>query len=104
MLQQLAGYAAAHLGDSEPGFKSREVRWCIEINSAGTRLGQTRHEVESLANQLSRLPHLIDLRACLDHDHPFPEATFSAANLSIAMKTWSMDCSPFNRTSNPRPS
>jgi CRISPR-associated protein Csd1 len=35
MLQQLAGYAAAHLGDSEPGFKSREVRWCIEINSAG---------------------------------------------------------------------
>ena len=35
MLQQLADYAAARLTDSEPGFKSREVRWSIELTSAG---------------------------------------------------------------------
>ena len=35
MLQQLAAYAAARLTDSEPGFKSREVRWSIELTRAG---------------------------------------------------------------------
>lgn len=35
MLQQLAAYASSRLADSEPGFKTREVRWCIEITRTG---------------------------------------------------------------------
>lgn len=35
MLQQLAAYAAARLSDSEPGFKTREVRWCIDLAGDG---------------------------------------------------------------------
>src|SRR3972149_5449156 len=35
MLQELLAYAETHLTDSEPGFKSREVRWAIELATGG---------------------------------------------------------------------
>lgn len=35
MLNELLAYADKHLTDSEPGFKSREVRWSIELAADG---------------------------------------------------------------------
>mgnify|MGYP005813279155 CR=1 FL=1 len=35
MLHELIAYAEKHLTDSEPGFKTREVRWAIEIDKNG---------------------------------------------------------------------
>lgn len=35
MLQRLVDYAATHLAESEPGFKSREVRWSVELAADG---------------------------------------------------------------------
>ena len=35
MLHELVAYADTHLADSEPGFKTREVRWCIELATDG---------------------------------------------------------------------
>ena len=35
MLHELLAYADKHLTDSEPGFKSREVRWSIELTADG---------------------------------------------------------------------
>jgi len=35
MLQALKAYAERRLPDSEPGFKAREVRWCIELAADG---------------------------------------------------------------------
>lgn len=35
MLQQLVDYAASRLTESEPGFKSREVRWSVELAADG---------------------------------------------------------------------
>lgn len=35
MLQELVAYADTHLADSEPGFKSREVRWTVELSADG---------------------------------------------------------------------
>jgi CRISPR-associated protein Csd1 len=39
MLHALVEYAEQHLPDSEPGFKTREVRWSIEISADGQFLG-----------------------------------------------------------------
>lgn len=38
MLQALMSYAESHLPDSEPGFKTREVRWRIELDADGAFL------------------------------------------------------------------
>lgn len=35
MLHELVAYADKHLADSEPGFKTREVRWSIELAADG---------------------------------------------------------------------
>lgn len=35
MLHELVAYADKHLTDSEPGFKTREVRWSIELTADG---------------------------------------------------------------------
>lgn len=35
MLHELVAYADKHLADSEPGFKTREVRWSIELDGDG---------------------------------------------------------------------
>jgi len=39
MLHELIAYADQHLADSEPGFKTREVRWSIEMSSDGRFMG-----------------------------------------------------------------
>jgi CRISPR-associated protein Csd1 len=39
MLNELIAYADQHLADSEPGFRTREVRWSIEIASDGRFMG-----------------------------------------------------------------
>lgn len=39
MLHELVAYADKHLEDSEPGFKTREVRWSIELAADGRFLG-----------------------------------------------------------------
>ena len=39
MLHTLVEYAELYLPESEPGFKTREVRWCIEISTADGFLG-----------------------------------------------------------------
>jgi CRISPR-associated protein Csd1 len=39
MLHALVEYAEQQLPDSEPGFKTREVRWCIELSDDGQFVG-----------------------------------------------------------------
>ena len=39
MLHELIAYTDEHLADSEPGFKTREVRWSIELAADGRFLG-----------------------------------------------------------------
>lgn len=39
MLHELVAYADKHLEDSEPGFKTREVRWSVELAADGRFLG-----------------------------------------------------------------
>lgn len=48
MLHEIIAYGEAHLAKSEPGFKSREVRWIIELSADGrflnaVPLGDGRH-------------------------------------------------------------
>ena len=38
MLHELVAYADEHLADSEPGFRTREVRWSIELTADGRLL------------------------------------------------------------------
>lgn len=63
MLHQLAAYAETHLTESEPGFKSRDVRWSVELAADGRflnvlPLGDAKH-----GQPLTRCPDMHGMNA-----------------------------------------
>lgn len=63
MLQQLADYAATHLAESEPGFKSREIRWSIELAADGRFLNVLPLGDGKRGQELGRCPDMHGMQA-----------------------------------------
>ncbi|AUB82867.1 type I-C CRISPR-associated protein Cas8c/Csd1 [Candidatus Thiodictyon syntrophicum] len=63
MLQQLAAYAEAHLTESEPGFKSREVRWSVELAADGRFLNVLPLGDGKRGQELRRCPDMHSMNA-----------------------------------------
>ncbi|EXJ15092.1 type I-C CRISPR-associated protein Cas8c/Csd1 [Imhoffiella purpurea] len=63
MLQQLADYAATHLTESEPGFRSREVRWSLELAADGRFLGALPLGDGKRGRELVRCPDMHNMNA-----------------------------------------
>ncbi len=63
MLQQLATYAETHLTGSEPGFKSREVRWSVELAADGRFLNVLPLGDGRRGQELSRCPDMHGMNA-----------------------------------------
>jgi CRISPR-associated protein Csd1 len=63
MLHELLAYADTHLADSEPGFKTREVRWAIEVCSDGRFLNVVPLGDGKLGAHLPRCPEMPAMNA-----------------------------------------
>lgn len=63
MLQQLADYAVSHLPDTEPGFKSREVRWSVELAADGRFLNVLPLGDGKRGRDLGRCPDMHNMNA-----------------------------------------
>lgn len=63
MLHELVSYADKQLSDSEPGFKSREVRWSIELDAAGRFLNVLPLGDGKRGADLSRCPDMPGMNA-----------------------------------------
>ncbi len=63
MLQQLADYAKTHLAEPEPGFKSREVRWSIELAADGRFLNVLPLGDGKRGQELGRCPDMHGMQA-----------------------------------------
>ncbi len=63
MLQQLVAYAETHLTESEPGFKSREIRWIVELAADGRFLGVVPLGDGKRGKSLSRCPDMHGMNA-----------------------------------------
>lgn len=62
MLSELVAYSEAHL-DSEPGFKAREVRWCLELATDGRFLNVIPLGDGKNGEQQSRCPDMHGMNA-----------------------------------------
>jgi CRISPR-associated protein Csd1 len=58
MLHELLSYTDSHLGESEPGFRTREVRWAIELGSDGRFLNVLPLGDAKRGEDLSRCPEM----------------------------------------------
>ncbi len=83
MLQQLAVYAATHLPGSEPGFKTREVRWAIDLAADGRLLAVLPLGDGKRGAQLPRCPDMHGMNAG-GKAHPLVE---SAQTVALLFKT-----------------
>lgn len=63
MLQELVTYAETHLTESEPGFKSREIRWLVELASDGHFLNVVPLGDGKRGKTLSRCPDMHGMNA-----------------------------------------
>ena len=63
MLHELAAYADKHLTDSEPGFKTREVRWSIELTADGRLLNVLPLGDGKRGQDLTRCPDMHGMNA-----------------------------------------
>lgn len=63
MLQELVAYAEAHLSESEPGFKSREIRWLVELASDGRFLNVVPLGDGQRGKMLTRCPDMHGMNA-----------------------------------------
>lgn len=63
MLHQLAAYAETHLTESEPGFKSREVRWSVELAADGRFLNVLPMGDGKRGQELGRCPDMHGMNA-----------------------------------------
>jgi len=63
MLHQLVAFTETHLGESEPGFKSRNVRWCVDIAGDGRLLSVLPLGDGKRGESLSRCPDMHGMNA-----------------------------------------
>lgn len=63
MLQPIVEYAASHLTTSEPGFKSRSVRWSIELAADGRFLNILPLGDDKRGQDLDRCPDMHNMNA-----------------------------------------
>lgn len=63
MLHHLAAYTETHLTESEPGFKSREIRWSVELAADGRFLNILPLGDSKRGESLSRCPDMHGMKA-----------------------------------------
>lgn len=63
MLHQLIAYTETHLGQSEPGFKSRDVRWCLNLAGDGRLLNVLPLGDGKRGESLTRCPEMHGMNA-----------------------------------------